>query len=78
MDLASGIVALVGAGLLIASAFFRKPDQPLLIWNPKHWVPAWKQKERYRPPGYWLMLTGLTLFLLGTAIVTFVYRWDFH
>ena len=78
MDLATGIVALIGASLLITSVFFRRSDHPRMSWNPKDWVPVWKQKSYYRPPGYWMMIIGLGLFCLGTMIITFVFRWDFR
>ncbi len=49
------------AGLLAAyaSLFFRRPDAPMIgSTEPGDRVRWWKTKDRYRGPGFWLLVLG--------------------
>jgi hypothetical protein len=64
-------LALILLGLIIVlmALRFRTPESPpLLSFNPKHWIPLWKMREAFRPPGYTLNLVGWLLVLVGCAI----------
>ena len=61
---------LLGTGLIlgIIARFFRLEGEPFASFNPKHWKPVWRMKDRYRPPGY-----GLSL--ISTFVIVIVAVW---
>lgn len=64
---------LVGGVLFIASAWFRTPDAPpVASLNPRNWVPIWKTRHWYRPPGYSLATIGLGIFSLCGIALSFI------
>jgi hypothetical protein len=65
---------LAGAGLMISSIAFRTAGAPpIASLNPRHWVPLWKTKRWYKPPGYILAQAGLSI--MGIASVVLIYYW---
>jgi hypothetical protein len=64
-------VALILLGfilIVVALKFRTSKSHSLLSFNPKHWIPLWKMREAFRPPGYTLNLVGWLLVLVGCAI----------
>ncbi|OGC83299.1 MAG: hypothetical protein A2W07_02810 [candidate division Zixibacteria bacterium RBG_16_43_9] len=62
-------ILLLGTGLTlgIIARFYRAAGQPFFSFNPKYWIPVWKMKDMFRPPGYELNLIGTLMILVGVV-----------
>jgi|GEM_PF-5260072 len=61
------VLSLIGIGLCVGSLFYLKEGALTPSFNPKNWVPVWRQKSFFRGPGYTIMIVGMTWWGIGTA-----------
>lgn len=67
------VMVFIGAALFFSSIFFRaRGAPPVVSINPRHWIPIWKTRQWFRPPGYALSVIGITLFGIGAIALTIV------
>ena len=77
MGLLTAFMIIIGGVMFFASAFYRAPDAPSIpSFNPKHWVPVWKQQSHFRGPGYALMFWGIQIMGLGVLLRFIFLGWD--
>lgn len=65
------VLLLIGIAMFFSARFFLLPGAPRgLVWNPRKWEPIWKSRDRFRKPGFQLLISGYAIFAVaGLALV---------
>jgi hypothetical protein len=67
---ALGLAGMTGMAMFVGSTFFRTPEAPPIAgFSMRQWLPIWRQRSWFRPPGFLLAIVGYELFTLcGIAL----------